>query len=291
MLACLSCVILAVLAGCVLAVWITRSIVRPVTRISQALVASSGDTASASSQMVTASRSLTQGASEQAASLEETASALTQISSMAQRTALTSREAAGLSTTAKNAADQGNGAIRNMARAIEEIEKSAEETAKIIRLIDEIAFQTNLLALNAAVEAARAGEAGKGFAVVAEEVRSLAQRSAEAARNTAALVEGSVSRAKNGVSLTCDVAKTFEQITDAVTKVKNLIDEIASANAEQCQGVEQVSTTLGQMDKVTQGNASGAEESASAAESLSCQAKAMREAVSELEVLVGGGRA
>ncbi|HMB94707.1 MAG TPA: methyl-accepting chemotaxis protein, partial [Tepidisphaeraceae bacterium] len=161
------------------------------------------------------------------------------------------------------------------------------ETAKIIKVIDEIAFQTNLLALNAAVEAARAGEAGKGFAVVAEEVRNLAMRSAEAAKNTAGMIEESVNNARNGVAISTEVATTLAEITEASTKMNALIAEIAAASREQAQGIDQVNTSIGQMDKVTQSSAANAEESAASAEELSSQAEQMTAVVQELTALVG----
>ncbi len=178
-----------------------------------------------------------------------------------------------------------------MSTAINEIQKSASETAKIIKVIDEIAFQTNLLALNAAVEAARAGEAGKGFAVVAEEVRNLAMRSAEAAKNTASMIEESVNNSKNGVAISVEVGKVLEEITASNTKVASLVGEIAAASQEQSQGISQVNTAVGQMDKVTQSNAANAEESASASEELSSQAEQLRGMVQELLALVGGAGA
>jgi methyl-accepting chemotaxis protein len=212
------------------------------------------------------------------------------MSSMTRKNADTAAQANALASQAKAAADKGNQAMHKMGSAIQQIHKSAGETAKIIKVIDEIAFQTNLLALNAAVEAARAGEAGKGFAVVAEEVRNLAMRSAEAAKNTAAMIEESVNNAKNGVAISDDVARTLEEITGAAAKVNDLIAEIATASQEQSQGIGQVNTAMAQMDKVTQASAANAEESAAASEELSSQAEQLRGVVGDLISLVGGSR-
>jgi methyl-accepting chemotaxis protein len=172
--------------------------------------------------------------------------------------------------------------------AIQKIKSSSDETAKIIKTIDEIAFQTNLLALNAAVEAARAGDAGKGFAVVAEEVRNLAQRSAEAARNTAALIEGSQQNAENGVNVSKDVESILLRIAENTQKLSQLNGEVSSASNEQSKGIDQVNTAMTEMDKVTQSNAANAEECASASEELSAQASELKEMVNQLMQLVGG---
>ena len=264
-----------------------RGINRALNRMASTLGDGSSQVAAASSQVSASSQSLAQGASEQAAALEETGASLNEMSSMTRRNAETAQQAATLAGEAKTAADNGNDAMRKMSDAIGEIQKSAAETAKIIKVIDEIAFQTNLLALNAAVEAARAGEAGKGFAVVAEEVRNLAMRSAEAAKNTSSLIEQSVQNSRNGVTISEEVARTLGEITTAATKVSALISEIAAASSEQAQGIEQVNSAVTQMDKVTQSNAANAEESASASEELSAQAEQMRGVVAELMALVG----
>ena len=227
---------------------------------------------SASNQVSASSQALAQGASEQASALEETSSSLEEIASMTNQNADNANQANTLSIEANKAAEKGNEIMQKMAKAIEEIKKSSDETSKIIKTIDEIAFQTNLLALNAAVEAARAGEAGKGFAVVADEVRNLAMRSAEAAKNTSALIEESVKNAENGVTISQDVAESLTEINNITKKVSNLVAEIAASSKEQAQGVDQINKAVAQMDEVTQKNAATSEESASAAEELASQA-------------------
>lgn len=266
---------------------ICRSISRALSRVTQSLVSSAPQVASASIQVSASSQTLAQGASEQAASLEETGSALNEMASMIKRNADTSAQAAGFSEEAKGSADRGAEAMNKMSSAIADIERSSQETAKIIRTIDEIAFQTNLLALNAAVEAARAGEAGKGFAVVAEEVRNLAMRSAEAARNTSCLIEESVSKAKNGVAMAQQVGGSLSEINNATTKVTGLIAEIAASSKEQSTSIDQITQAMSQMDKVTQSSAANAEETAAASEELNAQAEQLQSCVLELQTLVG----
>ncbi len=210
------------------------------------------------------------------------------MASMTKQNADNAQQANGLSSEARKSAGMGTEAVSRMNTAIQQIQKSSDETAKIIKVIDEIAFQTNLLALNAAVEAARAGEAGKGFAVVAEEVRNLAMRSAEAAKNTANMIQESVKNAKNGVDIASEVTKVLDEIVLNVGKTTDLVSEIAAASQEQAQGIDQVNTAVTQMDKVTQQNAANAEESASASEELTAQAESMNEIVGQLVTLVGG---
>ncbi len=190
---------------------------------------------------------------------------------------------------ARAAADEGDAAMKRMATAINQIKESADNTAKIVKSIDDIAFQTNLLALNAAVEAARAGEAGKGFAVVAEEVRNLAMRSADAAKDTANMIEQSVRNADGGVRITEEVAKSLGQIVDRTGKVGSLIAEIAAASNEQAQGIEQVNTAMEQMNEVTQRNATNSEESASAAEELNSLAEELEDMVSSFKLSSSSG--
>jgi methyl-accepting chemotaxis protein len=206
----------------------------------------------ANSQILASAQSLAEGANNQASSLEEVSATLEEISTMTKHNADNSNQAKMLSTEARAAANVGDADMKKMAEAIQDIKQSSDNTAKIVKSIDDIAFQTNLLALNAAVEAARAGEAGKGFAVVAEEVRNLAMRSAEAAKNTANMIEESVKNADEGVKITEEVAKSLNQIVDRIVKVGDLINDVASASTEQAQGVEQVNSAVAQMSQTTQ---------------------------------------
>jgi len=249
--------------------------------------------ASAAEQISSGSQSLAQGTSEQASTLEEVASSLQELSSMSGQSASNAREAKGLSDNARAGTDEGVAAMNRLSQAMEKIKLSSDETAKIVKTIDEIAFQTNLLALNAAVEAARAGDAGKGFAVVAEEVRNLAMRSAEAAKNTATLIEESVSNAEGGVALNAEVMAALEGIHKGITQVSEVMDEIAAGADQQSQGVEQINTAVEQMNQVTQQTAANAEESSSASEELTSQAGELRGLVGayRLSGKVEGGKA
>jgi len=284
-------VIVAIVAGVAIAFGIVRSLTAALNRIAGRLTTGAENTASAAGQVSAASQSLAEGASEQAAALEETSASIEEMSSMAKQNAGNAAEAKRLADAAQAGADKGSGAMTRMTEAIERIKTSADETAKIVKTIDEIAFQTNLLALNAAVEAARAGEAGKGFAVVAEEVRNLAQRSAEAARTTAQLIEESVANSDSGVQISGEVAEALHEIAEGNRKVNDLVSEIAAASNEQAQGIEQVTTAVTQMDQVTQSSAANAEESASAAAELNAQAGELNAMVQALEALVGGAAA
>ncbi|MHC4534371.1 MAG: methyl-accepting chemotaxis protein [Planctomycetota bacterium] len=284
-------VIGSVVAGLLIGIFLTRSITRILNNIVESLSQGSEQVSSASGQVSSASQSLAEGSTEQAAGLEETSSSLEEMASMTKQNADNAQQANTLASESQKAANSGTEAMERMSTAINDIQKSSDETAKIIKVIDEIAFQTNLLALNAAVEAARAGEAGKGFAVVAEEVRNLAMRSAEAAKNTSAMIEESVKNSKNGVDIATEVGKVLEEIVQSVGKTNDLVSEIAAASQEQAQGIDQVNTAMAQMDKVTQQNAANAEESASASEELSAQAESMNDVVGELVNLVGGSSA
>ncbi len=244
--------------------------------------------ASASSQVSSASHQLAEGSSEQAASIEETSSSLEEMSSMTKQNADNAGQADNLMKEANQVVGLANDSMNQLTTSMEEISAASEETSKIIKTIDEIAFQTNLLALNAAVEAARAGEAGAGFAVVADEVRNLAMRAADAAKNTAALIEGTVKKVKDGSELTASTNEAFTQVAESANKVAELVGEIAAASNEQAQGIDQVNKAVTEMDKVTQQNAANAEESASASEEMNAQAEQMKEVIGDLAALVGG---
>ena len=234
----------------------------------------------ASGQIADGAKKIADGANLQASSIEEISSSLEEMSSMVAQNADNAEQARGLARTAQVAAEKGGNAMGRMVEAIGRIKSSSDQTSKIIKTIDEIAFQTNLLALNAAVEAARAGDAGKGFAVVAEEVRNLAQRSAEAARNTADMIEESVRNAEGGVRISDEVSVVLSEIIDSNTKVNNLITEIAAASKEQSDGIRQINDAVVTMDRVTQENAANSEQSASSAQHLNEQVHSLRAMVS-----------
>ncbi|MGV8120315.1 MAG: methyl-accepting chemotaxis protein [Candidatus Xenobiia bacterium LiM19] len=239
----------------------------------------SDQVASASAQIGTGSQALAQGASEQASSLEEISSSLQEMASMTKQNTGNAIEAKGLTENTKQSTMRGVESMNRLSEAVRAIKSSSDQTAKIVKTIDEIAFQTNLLALNAAVEAARAGEAGKGFAVVAEEVRNLAMRSAEAAKNTANLIEESSKNADNGVAFNQEVLKNLNEINNEVNKVSEMMAEIAAGSEQQSQGIDQINTAVEQMNQLTQHNAANSEESASAAQELGSQAQEMRQMV------------
>jgi methyl-accepting chemotaxis protein len=244
-----------------------------------------------SSQISNASTHLSEGASTQAASIEEVSSSLEEMAAMTRSNAEGAREASGLANNATAAAKDGDQAIVQLNDAMAKINDSSTQIRAIVKLIQDIAFQTNLLALNAAVEAARAGDAGKGFAVVADEVRNLARKASEATGDITRLIEEAVNRSKEGTRVSTTVGKVFQGISTDVHKVSELIGKIASASQEQAQGAEQVNLSVSQLDKVTQENASQAEESAAASEELNSQAHTLGGMVDGLTELVGGAGA
>ncbi len=277
----------ALVTGLLTAIFLTRSITGPIRRVIAGLTDGAEQVASASTQVSSASQSLAEGASQQAAAIEETSSSLEEMSSMTRQNAENAQQANGLMGESKRIIDMANESMGQLAGSMEEITRASEETSKIIKTIDEIAFQTNLLALNAAVEAARAGEAGAGFAVVADEVRNLAMRAAEAAKNTADLIEGTVKKVKDGSDLMTRTNQAFQQVAGSAGKVAELVGEITAASSEQAQGIDQINRAVSEMDKVTQQNAANAEESAAASEEMNAQAESMKEMVGELVVMVG----
>ncbi len=280
-------------------------IIRPLDALANELSHASQGLEGASSQLARSSQNLSAGANHQAASVEETSASLEEISSMVRATADNAHKAKTVASETRLMAQTGSGNMVDMDRTMGEmnqamaaIESSSGEVAKIVKGIDEIAFQTNILALNAAVEAARAGEAGAGFAVVADEVRSLAQRSAAAAKETAAKIEAAIASSRNG-SASCrngsasslKVGESLKNIADKISATDALVADIATAAQEQTQGIEQINRAIGEMEQVTQSNASSAEESASAAEELATQAETLNELVSKLRELIGGAAA
>ncbi len=313
-------VLFAVLAGCLTiqlaGYWFSRVLSLRLERLTDSLADAARVTAETAAQIKTSSQSLAEGASEQAASLEEASASLEQLSSMAVRNAEGTKRAKALGDEASTAAAAGSASIKVMGEAIAGIQASGQEmcaavdgisvasreVGKIVKTIDEIAFQTNILALNAAVEAARAGEAGLGFAVVADEVRNLAHRSATAAKETTEKIAASLQKSEQGVEVSQRVSKNLQDVQAKVVGVEQslrLIEErvrqvdetllqISAASKEQSDGVSQINTAVSQMDRVTQANAAGAEESASASAELDAQADSMRNSVAQLSALIRG---
>lgn len=271
-----------------LGIMISNMITRPIKQAIDGLNFGTEEVSSAASQVAAASQSLAEGASEQAAAIQETSATLEETSSMVHQNRENTQQAAVLAKQAKQYAEKSNDEMYKMSQSMSELKNSSSEIAKIIKVIDEIAFQTNILSLNAAVEAARAGDAGKGFAVVAEEVRSLAQRSAQAAKDTTIIIESNIDLSDSSVNIAKAVRESVESIGEQATKVSDLLDEISVATNEQAQGVEQIHKAVSQMEIALQSNAATADESASASSSLQEQAINVKDIVDSLIVLVDG---
>lgn len=276
----------AILMVCGLSLTI-RSISRPLRRMLEGLSRGAEEVGTASSQVSDTGHQLAQGASQQAAALEEAAAALEEMASMTRRNAESANQANQLMVEATNIVDQAGASMAHLTSSMRQMSQAGAETQKIIKNIDEIAFQTNLLALNAAVEAARAGEAGAGFAVVAEEVRNLAMRSAEAAKNTARLIEETVRSVGEGSRSVAETNQDFARVAASVSRSGEFVAEIAAASSEQAIGIERISKVMADLDEVTQRNAATAEESASASEVMDAQAEGLRGFVGDLVAMVG----
>jgi methyl-accepting chemotaxis protein len=276
--------------GGLLLTWLlARKTARPIMGAVDGLLASSDSIAAAAVQISSASQQLAEGASEQAAAIEETSASLEEIASTTRKNAENAGYADKLMKNTNEIVERANHSMQSLTSSMTEISGASEQTQKIVKTIDEIAFQTNLLALNAAVEAARAGEAGAGFAVVADEVRNLAMRAAESARSTGELIESTVKKIRVGVDLVQQTNQEFNEVTSMVTKSGELVGEIAAASHEQAQGIDHLNQAVQEMDKVVQRNAASAEETASITGEMNAQSALVKDMVGGLATLVGSG--
>ena len=265
---------------------VARGLTLPIQRAVQSITSGAADAASASNQISAASQTLADDATTQAAAMEETTSSLEEMSAMTKQNADHADQADNLMKETNRFVQDARQAMGELTDSMSAISSASQETSNIIKTIDEIAFQTNLLALNAAVEAARAGEAGAGFAVVADEVRNLALRAADAARNTAGLIEDTVKKVQGGTDTVTRTSDVFSKMVANADRTGGLIEEIAAASAEQAQGIDQLNAAVVDMDRIIQQNAATAEESAAASESICGQAERMRKMAADLAGLV-----
>ncbi len=283
----ISGIFLAIITGVSIAVFSTRAITRPIRQVARGLLQGADQVASASSMVASSSLALAEGASRQAAALEASSGSLEQIGSMTGQNAESALQANQLMEKTSDLISIASRSMNQLTSSMTEITRASEDTQKIVKTIDQVAFQTNLLALNAAVEAARAGVAGVGFAVVADEVRSLSMRTANAAKSTASLIEHTTKQVKQGYEMVIRTSGEFAEVARSVTSCRGLVGEITSATQEQARGANEVSTSLAEMDEIVNQNAVAAEESASASEELNAQAEQMKGFVEELVSLVG----
>ncbi|MBU0740948.1 hypothetical protein KJ554_01200 [bacterium] len=279
---------LGMLVGGALVVSLTRNIVKDLKRVIVGMGESVGQVTTASAHLSESSQDLAHGASTQASTLEQISASLQDLSAKTRLNAANAAKMDDMADVVSKASLRSAEAGSRMQEAISKVQKSSGDTARIIKSIDEIAFQTNLLALNAAVEAARAGEAGKGFAVVAEEVRNLAQRSAEAARDTTALIAESKQDAERGVKVTAEISEAIRSISDSIAQVTELIREVTTASGEQAVGIEELNNAVADMEQVTQSNAANSEQTAASSEELSAQAGEMVYMIEVLQQIAGG---
>jgi methyl-accepting chemotaxis protein len=279
--------ILVILSSVSIAFFIARKIIAVLQNVSDKIDESAKEVASAAIQVSESSQALAQGTSEQAASVEETSASLEQIASTIRQNAENAKEANVLVQKAHEIVGEANASMTELSESIEKISKSGDEIFRIIKTIDEIAFQTNLLALNAAIEAARAGEAGAGFSVVAEEVRSLALRSTDAVKNTAAFLEDTAMQIKNGKLLVGKTDEVFGKVVHITQKIRQLIEEISAASQEQTRGTDQVTESASEMSRITQENTVFAEKTAVVSDKLNTQVIQMKELATELINLLG----
>ncbi len=282
--------IIGMIGGVAVSTLIIIRVVRELRGHMNSLARSAASVSSASTQLTSAGQQLAEGSNEQAASIEETSAVMDETSSMVKQNADNTRQANNLSKEARVAAEDGSKKVANMTLSMDELKKSSSDIAKIIKVIDDIAFQTNMLALNAAVEAARAGDAGQGFAVVAEEVRNLAQKSAKAAKDTAEIIDRNIELSEQGAEISVSVSAALDEIMSKTKDVNLLMDEITAASEEQAKGTAQVTEAIGQMEQVVQQNAATAQESAASAEELKTQASMLENIVIELNKMINNAK-